>query len=67
MELRAADRIGLLHRVAAALRRCDAVRWAKVATLGGAVVDSFAVTPRSGRIEPGWRREVEQAVLAAAS
>jgi [protein-PII] uridylyltransferase len=30
-------------------------------------VDSFAVTPRTGRIEPGWRREVEQAVLAAAS
>lgn len=68
LELRAADRIGLLFRVAGALRRCDAeVRWAKVATLGGAVVDSFAVTPRSGRIEPGWRREVEQAVLAAAS
>ena len=68
LELRAADRIGLLFRVAGALRRCDAeVRWAKVATLGGAVVDSFAVTPRTGRIEPGWRREVEQAVLAAAS
>ena len=68
LELRAADRIGLLFRVAGALRRCDAeVRWAKVSTLGGAVVDSFAVTPRSGRIEPGWRREVEQAVLAAAS
>jgi [protein-PII] uridylyltransferase len=68
LELRAADRIGLLFRVAGALRRCDAeVRWAKVATLGGAVVDSFAVTPRGGRIEPGWRREVEQAVLAAAS
>ena len=68
LELRAADRIGLLFRVAGALRRCDAeVRWAKVSTLGGAVVDSFAVTPRSGRIEPGWRREVEQAILAAAS
>lgn len=68
LELRAADRIGLLFRVAGALRRCDAeVRWAKASTLGGAVVDSFAVTPRSGRIEPGWRREVEQAVLAAAS
>ncbi|MER6791270.1 HD domain-containing protein, partial [Amycolatopsis mediterranei] len=68
LELRAADRIGLLFRVAGALRRCDAeVRWAKASTLGGAVVDSFAVTPRSGHIEPGWRREVEQAVLAAAS
>ncbi|HET6709249.1 MAG TPA: [protein-PII] uridylyltransferase, partial [Amycolatopsis sp.] len=68
LELRAADRIGLLFRVAGALRRCDAeVRWAKASTLGGAVVDSFAVTPKSGRIEPGWRREVEQAVLAAAS
>ncbi|MFD9958487.1 [protein-PII] uridylyltransferase [Amycolatopsis sp. NPDC058986] len=68
LELRATDRIGLLFRIAGALRRCEAeVRWAKVATLGGAVVDSFAVTPRTGRIDPEWRAKVEQAVLAAAS
>ncbi|HVV13741.1 [protein-PII] uridylyltransferase [Amycolatopsis sp.] len=67
LELRAADRIGLLYRVAGALQSCDAeVRWAKVATLGGAVVDSFAVAPRSGRIDQPWRQRVEQAVLAAA-
>ncbi|MFC4000666.1 [protein-PII] uridylyltransferase [Prauserella oleivorans] len=68
LELRAADRIGLLYRVAGALRRCDAeVRWAKVATLGSRVVDSFAVTPRHSGVDAAWRQRVEQAVLAAAS
>jgi [protein-PII] uridylyltransferase len=68
LELRASDRIGLLYRVAGALQTCDAeVRWAKVATLGGAVVDSFAVAARGGRVDQAWRQRVEQAVLAAAS
>jgi [protein-PII] uridylyltransferase len=68
LELRAPDRIGLLYRVADALQSCEAeVRWAKVATLGGAVVDSFAVAPRGGRLDQAWRQRVEQAVLAAAS
>ncbi|HJQ46433.1 MAG TPA: [protein-PII] uridylyltransferase [Amycolatopsis sp.] len=68
LELRASDRIGLLYRVAGALQSCDAdVRWARVATLGAAVVDSFAVTPRGGKLDQAWRRRVEQAVLAAAS
>ncbi|NKQ56429.1 [protein-PII] uridylyltransferase [Amycolatopsis sp. K13G38] len=68
LELRAMDRIGLLYRVAGALQSCDAdVRWAKVATLGGAVVDSFAVAPRGGKVDQAWRHRVEQAVLAAAS
>ncbi|GLY67067.1 [protein-PII] uridylyltransferase [Amycolatopsis taiwanensis] len=68
LELRAGDRIGLLYRVAGALRAAGAeVRWAKVATLGGAVVDSFAVSPRAGPVDQAWRRRVEQAVLAAAS
>jgi [protein-PII] uridylyltransferase len=68
LELRAADRIGLLYRVAGALRAANAeVRWAKVATLGGAVVDSFAVSPRGGRVDLAWRRSVEEAVIAAAS
>jgi [protein-PII] uridylyltransferase len=68
LELRAPDRIGLLYRVAGALQACDAeVRWAKVATLGGAVVDSFAVAPRGGRLDQAWRQRVEQAVIAAAS
>jgi [protein-PII] uridylyltransferase len=58
LELRATDRIGMLHRVAAALEECDVhVRWARVATLGVSVVDSFGLLypqrshegrPRSG-------------------
>ncbi|MEV6910809.1 [protein-PII] uridylyltransferase [Amycolatopsis sp. NPDC051071] len=68
VELRAANRIGLLFRVAGALRRCEAeVRWAKVATLGGAVVDSFAVAPRTGRVDTAWRSKIEAALLAASS
>jgi [protein-PII] uridylyltransferase len=68
LELRTGDRIGLLFRVAGALRRSEAqVRWARVATLGGAVVDSFAVAPRSGRLDQAWRDRVERAVLSAAS
>jgi len=68
LELRANDRIGLLYRVAGALRRCDAeVRWAKVATLGGGVVDSFAITTRSGKLDHAWRERVAEAVLSASS
>ncbi|TQJ02322.1 [protein-PII] uridylyltransferase [Amycolatopsis cihanbeyliensis] len=67
LELRAPDRIGLLHRVAVALRACAAeVHWAKVATLGGAVVDSFAISPLDGGPDAAWRDRVEKAVLAAA-
>lgn len=68
LELRSADRIGLLYRIAGALQAAEAeVRWAKVATLGGAVVDSFAVSPRGGRVDQAWRQRVEKAVLTAAS
>jgi [protein-PII] uridylyltransferase len=76
LELRATDRIGLLHRVAAALESCGVnVRWAKVATLGGTVVDSFCLTLEPGDGEPpagrgmpavALRGRVERAVLAAA-
>jgi [protein-PII] uridylyltransferase len=67
LELRAVDRIGLLYRVAGVLRACGAeVRWARVATLGTTVVDSFAVAPRTGVADEPWRRRVEKAVLAAA-
>ena len=68
MELRAADRIGLLHRVAATLEgnKLD-VRWAKVATLGGTVVDSFCLVPQDGEnLDPARRRTIERAVLTAA-
>ncbi|MPY79370.1 MAG: [protein-PII] uridylyltransferase [Actinophytocola sp.] len=67
LELRATDRIGLLYRVADALRSCDAeVHWARVATLGVSCVDSFALRPKGGRADLEWRRGVERAVLAAA-
>ncbi|MCP2165384.1 [protein-PII] uridylyltransferase [Goodfellowiella coeruleoviolacea] len=44
LELRAADRIGLLHRAAAALEGCGvSIRWARVATLGATAIDSFCL------------------------
>ncbi|HWN31465.1 MAG TPA: [protein-PII] uridylyltransferase, partial [Pseudonocardia sp.] len=70
MELRGSDRIGLLHRIAAALESCGAdVRWAKVETLGASVVDSFCLVEVDGQasLPRPVRRRIEQAVLAAAS
>ena len=67
MELRGTDRIGLLHRVAAALARCDiGLRWARVSTLGASVVDAFCLDTDDGTVALPQRRLVEQAVLAAA-
>jgi [protein-PII] uridylyltransferase len=68
LELRATDRIGMLHRVAQALEGCDAqVQWARVATLGSSVVDSFGIRcRREGGPTAERRREMETAVLAAA-
>ncbi len=61
LELRAADSLGLLYRVTAALERCGAdVRSARVATLGGDVVDAFYL---GGEID---RDKIQQEVLAAA-
>jgi [protein-PII] uridylyltransferase len=69
LELRTTDRIGLLYRVAAALEsNAVIVRWARVATLGNSVVDSFCVTgpdPHGG-LAPGARERIEHAVLSAA-
>lgn len=63
LEVRAEDRIGLLCRLAAALESCGAdVRWARVATLGVAVVDSFCLD--IGIDTPQRRAQIEQAVLA---
>ncbi|HTK67662.1 MAG TPA: [protein-PII] uridylyltransferase [Pseudonocardia sp.] len=69
LELRATDRIGLLHRVAAALESCGTdIRWARVETLGSSVVDSFSVAESSGAaLTRAQRRRLESAVLAAAS
>ena len=69
VELRGTDRIGLLHHVAAALEGCDVdLRWARVATLGASVVDSFglAAPAVTGHLGPPARRKIEQAMLAAA-
>jgi [protein-PII] uridylyltransferase len=69
LELRGADRIGLLYRVAAALEECGAdVRWARASTLGVSVVDAFGLGGAGGEGTLGTaeRRRIEQAVLTAA-
>jgi [protein-PII] uridylyltransferase len=68
LELRAADMMGLLHRVTGALEQCGLdVRTARVSTLGGAVVDAFYVVGPDGApvADAALRRKVEAAVLAA--
>jgi [protein-PII] uridylyltransferase len=81
LELRTADRIGLLHRVAAALEsNAVVVRWARIATLGNSVVDSFCLTAPEDQsipsaqgssdghavLPPETRELLERAVLSAA-
>ncbi|MFF2551884.1 [protein-PII] uridylyltransferase [Nocardia sp. NPDC058058] len=64
LELRAEDRIGLLSRLAAALAESGAnVSWAKVHTLGAAVVDTFCLDLGASDT-PERRAEIEAAVLA---
>jgi len=66
LELRAADRRGLLYRVAAALESVKApVRAARVSTFGADAVDAFYLVGGYG--EPARRNEVERAVLTAAA
>ena len=81
LELRTADRIGLLYRVAAALEGQGVdVRWARVSTLGSSVIDAFCLeaspdgddsahaSPGTGRtvpLDPTRRRAIEAAVMAA--
>jgi len=64
LELRAADRTGLLYRVASALQHLGVqVVWARVETLGSAVVDSFGLELGDG--DTAQRRaELGAAVLA---
>ena len=63
VELRATDRTGLLFEVAAVLEAAGVgVRWAKVATLGTSVVDSFCLD--LGESDDRARREaLEDALL----
>jgi [protein-PII] uridylyltransferase len=66
LELRAADRIGLLHGIAAALEQCGAdVLWARATQLGGTGVASFSLAVDGDPPDADRRRSIERAVLAA--
>jgi [protein-PII] uridylyltransferase len=65
LELRAADDVGLLYRVAQALALAGTeVRAARISTLGSDVVDAFYL--RGEFSSAALRSTVESAVLAAA-
>ncbi|MCE7007735.1 [protein-PII] uridylyltransferase [Kibdelosporangium philippinense] len=68
LELRAADRIGLLYRIAEAIERCGAdVLWARAATLGATAVDSFCVRAADGgELSGASRQKLAEAVRLAA-
>jgi [protein-PII] uridylyltransferase len=66
IEVHAPDRIGVLYHITRALADMDLdIRWAKVATLGAEVVDSFYVRTASGeKVEDTEHiRELERAIL----
>jgi [protein-PII] uridylyltransferase len=70
LELRTADRLGLLHSVADALERAGAdILWARAMQVGGTAISSFSLastSPANGdTASEEWRREIERAVLAA--
>lgn len=69
LELRATDRIGLLHSVAAVLESCDVdVVWARIETLGSSVVDSFCLrgTGPDGAVKRAERVRIDQLLVSAA-
>ncbi len=64
VEFRAADSIGLLCRVTAALERCQLdVRSARVSSMAGVAVDAFYVTTRDGKPIPAESRSEIEAEL----
>lgn len=67
LELRAADRLGLLYSTAQALERCGAdILWARAMQVGGTALSSFSLASTSGDTSnETWRHEIERAVLAA--
>jgi [protein-PII] uridylyltransferase len=70
LELRAPDRLGLLHSVAEALERCGAnILWARAMQVGGTAISSFSLastSPANGdTTSEDWRREIERTVLSA--
>jgi [protein-PII] uridylyltransferase len=67
IEVRAPDRVGVLHRIAKALAEVDLdIRHAKVQTLGHEVVDTFYVRWAGSKLtDPFHVAEVERALLHA--
>ena len=68
IEVRAADRIGVLHRIANALAQLGLdIRHATVQTLGDEVVDTFYVRTLAGRLvtDEFHRGEIQRAVIHA--
>jgi [protein-PII] uridylyltransferase len=63
LELRAEDRVGLLSRLAGVFATAGAnVRWAKVVTMGSAVVDAFCLDLGDAD-SAQLRARIEKAVL----
>jgi [protein-PII] uridylyltransferase len=70
LELRTADRLGLLYSIADALEGCGAdILWARAMQVGGIAISSFSLastSPANGDTNSEeWRGEIERAVLAA--
>jgi [protein-PII] uridylyltransferase len=68
VEVRAADALGVLHRITGALTGAGLdLRTAHISTLGADVVDAFYVVgPDGGKLaDPAQREAVQQAVVAA--
>jgi len=68
VEVRAADGLGVLHRITGALAATGLdVRTAHISTLGADVVDAFYVVGPDGNkvSDPALRLRVEQELLAA--
>jgi [protein-PII] uridylyltransferase len=68
MEVRTADRVGVLYAITRALADCDlGIRSAKVQTLGHEVIDTFYLRAPDGSkpTDPTHLAEAERAVLAA--
>ncbi|MFT4201907.1 [protein-PII] uridylyltransferase [Gordonia sp. (in: high G+C Gram-positive bacteria)] len=67
LEVRASDRPGLLSAVSSVIERSGgSIRWAAVTTMGGTVVDTFALTWESPVDERRRRLIAQQVALACA-
>jgi [protein-PII] uridylyltransferase len=70
IEVRAADQVGVLHRIANALAQLGLdIRHATVQTIGEEVVDTFYVRTAAGRLvtDEFHRSEIERAIVHAVS